>query len=70
MAIVANKAIVAALDVPYCTPNRSGGADPNGVVTPQYAGELYLDTAGKKIWMANSLVNTSWVTYNVGPRTA
>lgn len=70
MAIVANKAIVAPLDQPFCTPNRTTGADPNGVLTPQYAGELVLDTASKKIWQAITLVNTSWVTYNVGPRVA
>lgn len=71
MAIVVNKANPAfGTDVPWCTPNRSGGADPNGSVTPQYIGELYLDTGTKKIWQATTAANTGWVTYNVGPRTA
>lgn len=70
MAIVVNKAVVAPLDNPYCSPNRVTAADPNGALTPAYAGEIVLDTTNKKLWVANSLVNTSWITYNVGPRTA
>jgi hypothetical protein len=70
MAIVANKGIVAPLDVPWCTPNRTTAADPNGALTPQYVGELVEDTANKKVWQATTAANSGWVTYNVGPRTA
>ena len=71
MAIVVNKAIPAfGIDVPWCSPNRSGGADPNGTVVPLYVGELYLDTGTKKVWQAMTNANTGWATYNIGPRVA
>jgi hypothetical protein len=68
MAIVANKAVVAALDRPYTSPNRTTAADPNGALTPQYAGEIVADTTNKKWWMAGGLANNTWITYDPSPR--
>ena len=50
------------VDSSYNSPNRTTAADPNAVLTPQYSGEIVLDTANKKLWKAENLTNTSWVT--------
>jgi hypothetical protein len=65
MAIVAdlsgNSGQSGAQDKSYCTQNRSNAGDPNGSLTPQYTGEIVLDTTNKKRWVARSLLNTGWV---------
>lgn len=69
MAIVANIGnINEPVDTPWCTYNRSGGADPNGSITPEYVGEIYLDTGTKALWVAVGAANTGWVQYQQGPR--
>ena len=61
MAIVADRAGVATLDKPLTSENRSNSGDPNGSLTPEFAGELVLDITNKKIWQAQTLLNTGWV---------
>lgn len=61
MAIVANKATGVTDDKSFVSPNRVTGADPNGVLTPQYVGEIVRDTGTKKNWKAEGLANTDWV---------
>ncbi|MCI0557525.1 MAG: hypothetical protein MN733_03440 [Nitrososphaera sp.] len=55
------------LDKPLTKHNRTNAGDPNGSLTPQYSGEIVLDTTNKKLWQAQTLLNTDWVTFNVGP---
>ena len=43
-----------------------GVGNPNGVVTPEYPGQTYLDTEGKVMFFALSLENTSWNPYGTG----
>ena len=43
-----------------------GVGNPNGVVTPEYEGQTYLDTVGKVMFFALSLENTSWTPYGTG----
>lgn len=49
------------LDQPFTTPIRSGAGSPSGTVTPLYSGEPYLDTTNKQTWIAENLLNTSWI---------
>lgn len=62
MAIVVNKADGAFVDRPYGTYNRSNAGEPNGSLTPQYAGEIVLDTTNNALWKAMGTANNSWVT--------
>lgn len=63
MAIVANTGNpFEPTDKSYNSPNRTTGADPNGVLTPQFIGEIVLDTANKKLWKAEGAANNTWVT--------
>jgi len=63
MAIVHNKAHSQAYapDVSFCSPNRVNAGEPNTTLTPQFAGEIVLDTAGNCLWKAITLANNSWV---------
>jgi hypothetical protein len=62
MPIVANLAGVdLVVDPPYCTPNRAFAGEPNGSVTPAYAGEILLDFTNNCLWKAFGVVNTNWV---------
>lgn len=62
MAIVANKAhMTQFVDQPFCSPNRSNVGEPNGVLTPQYSGEIVLDTTNNCMWKAMTVANNSWV---------
>lgn len=62
MAIVTNKADTSpAVDQPFCSPNRNNAGEPNGVLTPQFAGEIVLDTTNNCMWKSMTLVNNSWV---------
>lgn len=38
----------------------SGSGSPSGVVTPNAAGDLYLDKTTPGLWQANGVTNTSW----------
>lgn len=50
-----------ATDRPLASPNQISTGVPNGVVTPAYAGEIYLDTAtGVKYRAAESGDANSW----------
>lgn len=48
-------------DKSYTTPNRSYAGEPNAALTPEYAGELVLDTTNNTIWKAIGVTNDSWV---------
>lgn len=50
-----------AVDVSFCSPNRVNAGEPNTSLTPQYGGEIVLDTTNNCLWKAMSLTNTSWV---------
>lgn len=56
---LANEAV--ARDKSFCVPNRTNGGEPNGSLTPEYAGELVLDTTNSTMWKAIGLTNTSWI---------
>jgi hypothetical protein len=61
MATVVNKARPAeTLDPSYCGPNRTSAGEPNGTLTPQFAGEIVLDTTNNCLWKAISLSISSW----------
>lgn len=50
------------LDRPYNYPNRINAGEPNGSVTPQYAGEIVADTTNNTLWKAVTPANNTWVT--------
>jgi len=60
MAIVPNLAN-GQVDKSYCTHNRVSVVEPNGVLTPEYAGEIVLDTGGNAYWKAMGVANDTWV---------
>lgn len=45
----------------FDSPSRVVDAEPNGSITPLYAGEMVLDTTNNTLWKAVSMTNTSWV---------
>jgi hypothetical protein len=49
-------------DKSFDYPNRENAGEPNGSVTPQYAGEIILDTTNNTLWKAVDASNDSWVT--------
>ena len=67
MAIVANTGNpFEPIDKSYQSPNRSMAGTPVAALTPQYAGEIVLDTTNNKLWKAEALpgtamTNASWV---------
>lgn len=61
MAIVANAANeIAPADKSFCTPNRTNAGSPVSSVTPQYAGEIIMDTTNGVRWRAWGAANTNW----------
>lgn len=62
MAIVENKAESTLIDKSYSSPNRTNAGEPNGSLTPEYPGEIVLDTTNNCLWKAVSSANNSWVT--------
>lgn len=62
MAIVAEKGGNQPLDKSFCYPNRINAGEPNGVLTPQYAGEIVADTTNNTLWKAVTPANSTWVT--------
>lgn len=61
MAIVANRAGTTPLDKSFVHPNRTNAGEPNGSLTPEFGGEIVLDTTNNCLWKAITLSNTSWV---------
>jgi len=51
-------------DVSYCNVSRSGAAYP-AAVTPNFVGELYLNTATGEVWRAMSISPIVWTESNV-----
>lgn len=49
------------IDKPLTKHNRVNAGDPNGALTPQYSGEIILDSTNKKLWQAQSIANSTWV---------
>lgn len=61
MAIVLDKG-TGKIDIgSYKTHTRSNAGEPNGVVTPAFAGEIILDTTNNRRWKATGLTNGTWV---------
>ena len=63
MAIVANGADdgAGAVDQPLTTANRDVSDNPNGVETPQFAGEIVYDQTSDCLWKATDPTNNNWV---------
>lgn len=62
MATVRNKARNSAfVDPSYATYNRTNAGEPNGTITPQFVGEMILDTTNNILWKCLSSANNSWV---------
>lgn len=67
MAIVKNLADpTTAADMSFCSPNRGNAGEPNGTLTPLYAGEIILDITNNCLWKADPLAggvlsNACWV---------
>ena len=62
MATVMNKADPgAALDKALTKYNRENAGNPNGSLTPQFSGEIVLDTTYQVLWQAQDTSNNSWV---------
>lgn len=62
MATVADKAFAADKYPSFVNPNRTNAGEPNGTITPQFCGEIILDTTNNTIWKALTTANNSWVT--------
>lgn len=61
MAIVKNKAYSGAFTDPsFCSPNRTNAGSPAGTITPQYAGEIIMDTTNNVRWKAHGVGSNSW----------
>lgn len=43
-----------------------GTNSPNGVVTPEYVGQTFLDTMAMTMYYSTTLLNDSWVTFGTG----
>lgn len=50
-----------ATDRVLSTVNRNVSANPIGVTTPGYTGEMVLDTSTGQLWEAGNLTNTGWL---------
>ena len=61
MAIVADKSGNNPLDKSFTKYNRTNAGEPNGSVTPQFAGEIVLDTTNNVLWKAMGIANSAWV---------
>lgn len=48
-------------DKPFATYNRTSAAAPDGVLTPQFSGEIVLDTTNAVLWKAMGTANNTWV---------
>lgn len=62
MAIVANLADGGMpIDPPLTTHNRTVADNPNGVTTPEFAGEIVYDSTNDCYWKAMGVGNAHWV---------
>lgn len=62
MAIVANLADTQfPIDKPLTTHNRSNAGTPNGVLTPEFVGEIVFDSTNKVRWRAIGAANSEWI---------
>lgn len=62
MAIVANSGNTAEpVDKSFVHYNRTNAGDPNTVLTPQFAGEIVLDTTNSVLWKSLGTANNTWV---------
>ena len=61
MARVANLAGSTPTDKSYVHYNRVNAGEPNGSVTPEFAGEIVLDTTNNALWKAMGVANNTWV---------
>lgn len=50
-----------AVDKSFCKYNRKGAGSPSATITPEYAGEIYLDTTGNDYYTAKGTTNDTWV---------
>ena len=61
MATVADRSGVNPIYGSFVNANRNNAGEPNGSLTPQYAGEIVLDTTNNVLWKSLTLANSSWV---------
>lgn len=61
MAVAEDKSGNSLTDKPFDSPNRVVVGEPNGTTTPQYAGEIILDTTNNCLWKAVTTNISSWV---------
>lgn len=62
MATVVNRANPGGfLDKTLDNYNRSNAGEPNSSLTPQFVGEIVLDTTNNALWRAVNLTTTGWV---------
>jgi hypothetical protein len=62
MAIVPNLGVPGPVDKSWCYQNRTNAGEPNGSLTPQFAGEIVLDTTNNALWKAVGTLSNTWVT--------
>lgn len=61
MARVANSAGTTPTDKSFVHYNRTNAGEPNGSLTPEFAGEIVLDTTNNALWKAMGIANNTWV---------
>jgi hypothetical protein len=61
MAIVADLSGNNPTDKSFTVHNRTNAGEPNGSVTPEFAGEIILDTTNNCYWKSIGTTSTSWV---------
>lgn len=52
------------------TPNRSNAGSPVSALTPQFPGELVVDTTNRLLWRACGTTTTDWMPVEIRPGTA
>lgn len=48
-------------DRKYNSYNRTNAGEPNGSVTPEFVGEIILDTTNNALWKAMGTANNTWI---------
>lgn len=61
MAIVADLSGNSPTDKSFVSYNRVNAGEPNGTLTPEFAGEIVLDTTNNALWKAMGVLNNTWV---------
>lgn len=49
------------LDRKYNSYNRTNAGEPNTALTPEYLGEIVLDTTNNALWKAMGPANNNWI---------